>query len=116
MGRWAGCVLLLTVACTRENPWFNVQSDDGASADPAGTTEPDATSAATTGEPMSSGPGMTTEGTLDADGRLDVREIMSIAQDEVGAHAGALIIEVNPTYTGGGSPDTCYLVLRWDAR
>lgn len=62
MGRYAGCVLLLTAACARENPWFSVQSEDGAPAEGSSTTEPDATSAATSGEPMSGGPAMTTEG------------------------------------------------------
>lgn len=68
------------------------------------------------GVPRFSSHAMEAEGTLDADGRLDVREIMRIAGEEIGAHAGALILRVDPTYDGGGSPDTCYLVLRWDAR
>ena len=58
---------------------------------------------------------MTAEGTLDADGRLDVREIMRLSGTELGAASGALILQVDPTYTGGGSADTCYLVLKWEA-
>lgn len=76
MGRFAGCVLLLLTACTRENPWFSVQSDDGAPADASSTTEPDATSAVTSGEPMSSGPAMTS-GAIDPDTSGDPAETSS---------------------------------------
>lgn len=57
---------------------------------------------------------MEAEGTL-VDGRLDIREIMRLAGEELGASAGALILQVDKTYSGGGSPDAVYLVLKWEA-
>lgn len=57
---------------------------------------------------------METEGTL-ADGRLDIREIMRLAGEELGAAAGALILGIDKSYTGAGSPDSAYIVLAWEA-
>ncbi len=60
---------MLAVGCTQDNPWFSVpSSDDGAPAESTSTTEPDATSAITSGEPIdSSGAPVMTSGGIDLD-------------------------------------------------
>lgn len=55
------------------------------------------------------------EAYFDADGRLDVRQVMVDANTELGSAAGGLFFVLYKTYDGGGSPDDLVVTLRWEA-
>lgn len=56
MGRWMGCLLMLTFACSRGNPWFGAASDgDDSSGEDRATTDAVVTTSATSGGATSSG-------------------------------------------------------------